>query len=139
MTVTSSQTISSLGTVYFAGTLKIIVSNDSLINRTVTPFQYNASSGQFANVEVEAQNQGSGCTTDGAAVVYGPHSLSVLITQFCTSNGDGKGDGGGGGGVNKNLVIGVVVGVAGCFILSCIIIAVVGGVIALITSFSLHL
>ena len=102
-----------MGTVYFAGVLKIIVSNDSFINRTVTPFQYNASSGQFANVQVEVQSQGTGCISEGTTV-YGPHSLSVLITQFCPIQGDSQGSN---GEANRNIIIGVVVGVVGCLIL----------------------
>ena len=126
----TSQTVAVTEDVTFGGQLALILSSDlfddgnssSIVNSfNKTLFSYKGSFGNFSSIDIQGggeEGSESNClvTAEGK---YNINSLLVLFDRQCP--GEDTGDG-----INKNIVIGIVVGVTVCAILIIIILVVIG-------------
>ena len=108
------------GCVDFNGNLSLTLPNSTMLNlnSTITPIVYNCrkSNSSFRNIRVVSES-GSSIGSNGCRLgynsIYGSKSLSLLFYPDCSSppNNNNATT------LNRNIIIGVVVGVGGCLIL----------------------
>ena len=95
-------------------------------NFTITPIYYNSYSIQFGGVDVllDREDVSRGCDVSSSSVSYGETSMEVIFQIICN-----PGDPNGSSDTVKKIVIGAVVGVGGCAILT-VVLGVIVGIVA---------